>query len=205
MRVVYAHNDHISKATGLAPNEVHIDRYHRLPMTSLSSQKQIGGVQSLKQDELDYLQRITDEQQAAYRLVFESDRLTKEKRRQNNSKIDDIMQKRPVYQVSQWVWVSDVQHTLSTATGQKSLGKEAMEERIRARSANKWTGPFNIFRVGPCKVGPKVKRSKLLYLDMSHDNQTDPEYQSSVVTVVSNHMRREANLVLGAGEYVRMF
>ena len=41
LQVVYAHNNHISRATGLAPNEVHIGRYPRLPMTLLSSQKQI--------------------------------------------------------------------------------------------------------------------------------------------------------------------
>ena len=115
LQVVYAHNNHISKATGLAPNEVHIGRYPRLPMTLLSSQKQIRGVQSLKQDELDYLQLMKDKQQAAYRLVIESDRLTKEKHRENNSKIDDTMHKRPMYEVGQWVWAVSYTHlTLPT-------------------------------------------------------------------------------------------
>ena len=172
--IVYAHNSHISKATGLAPNEVHIGRYPRLPMTSLSSHKQIKGVQSLKQDELDNLQLMKDKQQAAYRLVIDSDRLTKEKHRENNSKIDDTMHKRPMYEVGQWVWVYDVQHTLSTATGQTSLDREAIEELIKEKLANKWMGPSTILGVGPCKVGQKVVGSKLLYLDMPHDNQTNP-------------------------------
>ena len=94
---------------------------------------------------MDYLQLLRGKQQAAYRLVIENNRLTKEKHRENNSKIDDIMHKRPVYVVGQWVWVYDVQHTLSTATSQKPLDKEAIEECIKAKLANKWTGPFKIF------------------------------------------------------------
>ena len=62
LQVVYVHDNHISKATGLAPNDVHIDWYPRLPMTLLSSQKQIRRIQSLKQDELEYLQLMKDKQ-----------------------------------------------------------------------------------------------------------------------------------------------
>ena len=87
---------------------------------------------------------IKDKQQAAHRLIIESGRLTKEKHRENKSKMDDIMHNCPVYEVGQWVWVYDVQHTLSTATGQKSLDKKAIEERIKAKLANKWTSPFRI-------------------------------------------------------------
>ena len=54
LQAVYANNNHISYATGLAPNEVHIGRYPRSPMTLLSSQKQKRGVQRLKQEELDF-------------------------------------------------------------------------------------------------------------------------------------------------------
>ena len=123
---------------------------------------------------MDYLQLIKDKQQAAYRLVIESDRLTNEKHREDNSKIDDIMHKRPAYEVGQWVRVYDVQHTLSTGTGYTLLDKEAIEERIAAKFANKWTDPFKILGVGPCKVGQNIAGSKLSYLDMPHDNQTNP-------------------------------
>ena len=91
-------------------------------MTLLSSQKQTIGAQSLKQDGLDYLQLMRDKQREAFNLVRESDRMTKE-HRQNNAKIDDIMHKRPMYEVGQWVWVYDEQHTLATATGQRALDK----------------------------------------------------------------------------------
>ncbi|CAN0574206.1 unnamed protein product, partial [Laminaria digitata] len=35
MHAVAAHNNNVSRGTGLAPNEVHIGRYPRLPMTIL--------------------------------------------------------------------------------------------------------------------------------------------------------------------------
>ena len=167
-------NNHISTATGLSPNEVHIDRYTRLPMTSLSSQKQVRGVQSLKQDELDDLQLMRDEQREALNLVRENDRTTKEKHCQNNTKNDDIMHKRPVYEVGQSVWVYDEQHTLATATGQRALDKEAIEQRIYSQLANKWTGPYKILRVGPCRVGQRFVGPKLLHLDMPFRNMMKP-------------------------------
>ncbi|CAB1110896.1 unnamed protein product [Ectocarpus sp. CCAP 1310/34] len=49
---VYAHNNHVSKATGLAPMEVHIGRYPRFPMTVLGSQKLVSGMQSKQRDDL---------------------------------------------------------------------------------------------------------------------------------------------------------
>ena len=43
------------------------------------------------------------------------------------------MHKRPVYEVGQCVWVYDEQHTLATATDQRALDKEAIEQRIKAK------------------------------------------------------------------------
>lgn len=42
---VYAHNNHISRATGLAPMELHIGRYPRLPMTILGPPHSVWGLQ----------------------------------------------------------------------------------------------------------------------------------------------------------------
>ena len=103
----------------------------------------------------------------------EIDRMTKEKHRQKNAKIDDIMHKRPVYEVGQWVWVYDEQHTLATATGQRALDKEAIEQRIKTKLANKWTGPYNILGVGPCRVGQRFVGPELLYLEMPFQNMTN--------------------------------
>ena len=113
------------------------------------------------------------------------------------------------YEVGQWVWVYDVQHTLSTATGQTSLDREAIEELIKEKLANKWMGPSTILGVGPCKVGQKVVGSRLLYLDMPHDNQTDPRVSvlrcKRCFQPYDNHMKRETNLASCLGKYVRTF
>ena len=50
VHVVYAHNNHICRAMGLAPNEVHIGRYPRLPATLRSSEKKIRGAQHSEHD-----------------------------------------------------------------------------------------------------------------------------------------------------------
>ena len=64
MHAVAAHNNNVSRSTGLAPNEVRIGIYPRLPMTILEGQ----GVrdQGLKQDQLDYLELMRDTQVKAY-------------------------------------------------------------------------------------------------------------------------------------------
>lgn len=121
LQVCYCHNNHVSKATGLAATEIHIGRYPRLPMTILGSHNEIKGVQSTKRDQLDSLQLMKDRQVKAYRLVVESDKLTKEKHRANNEQIDNTITKRPIFEVGNCVWVYDVQHTLSTATGDRKL------------------------------------------------------------------------------------
>ena len=174
LQLVYAHNNHISRVTGLAPNEVHVGRYPRIPITLLSSQKQIRGVQSLKRDELDYLQLMRDKRHEALNFGRESDRMIKKKHRQNNAKIADIMHKRPVYEVGQWMWVYNEQHTLKAATGQRVLDKEAIKQRIKVKLANMRTGPYKILGVGPCRVGQRFVRPKLLYLDMPFQNMTKP-------------------------------
>ena len=65
MHAVAAHNDNVSRGTGLAPNGVHICRYPRLPMTILEG-RGVKGHQCLKQDQLDYLKLMRDRQVKAY-------------------------------------------------------------------------------------------------------------------------------------------
>ena len=47
MHEVAAHNNSVSRGTGLAPSEVHIGRYPRLPMTILEG-RGVKGHQGLK-------------------------------------------------------------------------------------------------------------------------------------------------------------
>ena len=49
MHAVAAHNNNVSRGTGLAPNEVHTGRYPGLPMTILEG-RGVKGHQGLKQD-----------------------------------------------------------------------------------------------------------------------------------------------------------
>lgn len=171
---VYAHNNHVSRATGLAPMELHIGRYPRLPMTILGSKNEIKGWQSKKRDDLDYLQLMKERQVKAYELVAEKDRLTKEKHRANNEKLDNIVTKRPHYEPGMWVWCYDAQHTIRTGGVDKATDKKAASNRIKAKLASLWTGPFKILAVGPCRFEEKEIGAKLLYLDMPFDNKTNP-------------------------------
>ena len=68
LHAIAAHNSNVSRGTGLAPNEVHIGWYPRLPMTILESSS-VKGHQSAKRDQLDYLELVRDRQARAYYLV----------------------------------------------------------------------------------------------------------------------------------------
>ena len=46
--------------------------------------------------------------------------------------------------------------------------KEAIEESIKGKLANKWTGPFEILGVGRCKVGQNVAGSKWFFYCRVH-------------------------------------
>ena len=75
---IAAHNNNMSRGTGLSPNEIHIGRYTRLPMTILEG-RGVKGHQSAKRDQLDYLELMRDRHIRAYNLVREEDRLIKAK------------------------------------------------------------------------------------------------------------------------------
>ena len=171
LQVCYCHNNHVSKATGLAATEIHIGRYPRLPMTLLGSRNDIKGWQSTARDQLDYLHLMKARQTRTYELVKENDRLMKAKHRANHEKIDNAF--RTTFAAGQWVWVYDVQHTLSTANGIPSLDREAVQQRIKAKLANKWVGPFKILGVGPCAVDEHEIGPNLLYLDLPKDSRTN--------------------------------
>ena len=82
MPVVAAQNNNVSRGTGLAPNNVHMGRYPRLPMTILEG-RGIKGHECLKKDQLDCLEPMRDRQVKAYKLVEEEDFLTKARHEAN--------------------------------------------------------------------------------------------------------------------------
>ena len=65
LHAIAAHNNSVSRGTRLAPNEVHIRRYPRLPMTILEGHG-ARGHQALRRDQLDFLQLMRESQNRAY-------------------------------------------------------------------------------------------------------------------------------------------
>ena len=90
LHAIAAHNNNVSRGTGLAPNEVHIGRYPRLPMTILEGSG-VKGHQSKKRYHLDYLGLMRDRQVRAYNLVRQENRLTKAKHQAANNEIEQIV------------------------------------------------------------------------------------------------------------------
>ena len=106
MHAVPAHNNNVGRRTGLAPNEVLIDIYPRLPMTILEG-RGLKGYQGLKQDQLDYLEVMRDRQVKAYKLVKEEGRLIKARHEANNEHLAELINRRPKSEVGDWAWVYD--------------------------------------------------------------------------------------------------
>lgn len=163
---VAAHNNNVSRGTGLAPNQVHIGRYTRLPMTILED-RGARGHQSLKQDQLDYLNLMRDRQIKAYQLVREEDRLIKAKHDAANEALVDRLSSRPKVEAGDWVWLYHDQSAV-TGGGKHVLRTPAVgtggrkSQALVSKLAYCWTGPYKVILVGPGTaadgrmVGPKL-------------------------------------------------
>ena len=66
----FAYNNSVSAGTGLAPNEVHMNRLPRLSLT-IFEHHYAQGHQSLACDHLEYCDLAADRQRCAYALVRE--------------------------------------------------------------------------------------------------------------------------------------
>ena len=75
---VATHNNSVSRGTRLAPNEVHIGRYPRSPMTVLE-RRGVRNHQGLRRDQLDLIQLMRERQNRAYDLMRKEDFLIKAK------------------------------------------------------------------------------------------------------------------------------
>ena len=92
--VEYAYNNSVSAATGLAPNEVHIGRLPRLPLTVFD--RSYGGIhQNLDRDQLVYCDLARERQQRAYELVREQHALTVARLNGRNSALSDALLRAP--------------------------------------------------------------------------------------------------------------
>ena len=163
-RVEYAYDNSVSAATGLAPNEVHIGRLPRLPLTVF--ERSYSSVnQSLDRDQLAYCDLARERQQRAYEIVREQHALTTARVNGRNSALSDALLRRPKYTAGGWVWVYN-----TAATIRQGLRKSADNKVLKDKLSLNWTGPFKILAAGPSPAadtpGGRPLGDKLLYLDL---------------------------------------
>ena len=97
-QVEFAYNNSVSAATGLAPNETHMDRLPRLLLT-VFERKGVAGYQSLARDRLAYCDLATDRQQRAYDIVRKHDALTVSRVNRRNSALANALHPTPKFVV----------------------------------------------------------------------------------------------------------
>ena len=106
-----AYSNSASAATGLAPNEIHIGRLPRLPL-SVFEPENIGDHQSLDRHHLVYINLATDRQQRAYSLVRELHRLTVSRLQRRIAPIMAALLASPPFSVGGWAWVYNSAFTI---------------------------------------------------------------------------------------------
>ena len=97
---IAAHNNSVRRGTGLAPNEVHIGHYPRLPMAILEGRGARGN-QGLRRDQLDFFQLMRGRQNRAYELVRKYDFLIKAKHQAAHENLNSIFRQRPNFAAGQ--------------------------------------------------------------------------------------------------------
>ena len=95
--VEVAYNNSVSAATGLAPNEVHLGRLPRLPVTVIECQG-LSGHQGLQRDQLEYYDLARERQQLAYRLVREHQIIASSRVARANKYLSVAFRKKPFFQ-----------------------------------------------------------------------------------------------------------
>ena len=160
--VVQAYNNSVSAATGLAPNEIHLGRMPRLPITAID-ECVVKGHTGERQDQLLYLDIVRERQQRAFELVQESHLIAMSKIQRSNTKLLAILHKLPNFEVGNWVWTYNRQATIGRGGGEDS-------SQIVTKLSLNWTGPYKILVVGP-GLGPDGRpvADKTLYLDLPTD------------------------------------
>ena len=164
---VSAYNNSVNAATGLAPNEIHIGRLPRLPL-SVFEPENIGGHQSLDCDHLVYINLATDRQQLAYSLVRELHRLTVSRLQRRNAPIMAALLASPPFSVGGWAWVYN-----SASTIRQGARKGTDATVLKTKLSLNWNGPFKILAVGPTAASDtpdnRPLQVKLLFLDVPSD------------------------------------
>ena len=101
--VEFAYNNAVSAATGLAPNEVHMGRLPRLPLTGFDRTGVVGH-QRLARDHLAYCDLATDRQKRTNDIVRAHHALTVSRVNRRNS-FTDALRAAPNFVTGSWAWV----------------------------------------------------------------------------------------------------
>ena len=162
-----AYNNSVNVATGFAPNEIHIGRLPRLPL-SVFEPENIGGHQSLDRDHLVYIHLATDRQQRAYSLVRELHRLTVSRLQRRNAPIMTALLASPPFSVGNWAGVYN-----SASTIRQDVKKGTDATVLKTKLSLNWNGSFKILAVGPTASSDtpdnRFLQDKLLLLDFPSD------------------------------------
>ena len=94
--MTFADNNCVSAATGLAPNELHMNCLPRLPLT-IFEHRYARGQQSLASDHLEYCDLAAHRQRWAYALVREQHALAVSRVERRNSALSDALKQLPIY------------------------------------------------------------------------------------------------------------
>ena len=162
-----AYNNSVSAATGLAPNEVHLGRLPRLPLTVFDLPN-IGGHQSLDRDHLAYIDLATARQRRAYLAVREQHKITIWRLDRRNAPILAALRRSPPFVTGGWAWVYN---SASTIRQGAKKGTDAVV--LKTKLSLNWAGPHKIIAVGPAPASDipdgRPLHDKLLYLDLPSD------------------------------------
>ena len=153
------YNNSVNTATGLAPDEIHIGRLPRLPL-SVFEPDYIGGHQSLYRAHLTYITLATDRRQRASSIVRELYHITTTSHLQRRSApIMAALSASPPFTVGGCAWVYNSASTI------RQGGKKA--------TVLNWNWPLKIFAVGPAPASDTPDNhplnDKLLFFDLPSD------------------------------------
>ena len=165
--VEFAHNNSVSAATGLAPNEAHMGRLPRLPLT-VFDRTGVVRHQRLARDHLAYCDLTTDRQKRVNDIVRAHHALTVSRVNRISSAFADALRLAPNFTVGGWAWVYN-----SASTIRQGVKANTDAKVLKAKLALNWTGPYKVLAVGPCSAADTPDGSplgsNLLYLDIPSD------------------------------------
>ena len=120
--VEFAYNNSVSAATSLAPNEFHMGRLPRFPLT-VFDRTGVVGHQSLARDHLAYCDLATDREKRANDIVREHHARTVFCVNSRNSALADALRPAPNFATGGWAWVynpaSTIRQGVKANTGAK--------------------------------------------------------------------------------------